>query len=359
MDIRRHDGGESFSYGELVALSGDFYGSPKELFEEQSSVLPWLWEDKDLSDLREIFKEELTWIEDEKRGIHVGYPDNGLALAWNAKSYIELALDNVDHFGWHNVVAYCRHHTAALKLATQADREDNSDETWRRALFYNAFADHFLTDAFAAGHIRVPRMQIKKWGSDVGYSDKLAGGLSKVLHDQDGHVSTTHASGERLGDDEGLRVKNSHGIEWYTRCDGQLFIVKPGDDPLVDQPIQAVKESLVELFTARHERRMPDGEFNALHHAPFPHPDASGLSAKFKPDMPTKQFDALMDSVSWYIKIPWISSGVDAGEVHSLFEAIPELMGKLRHSVVETYGAESMLQQRLPEPYVQAFQAID
>lgn len=32
-------------------------------------------------------------------------------------------------------------------------------ETFRWALFTNAFADHFLTDAFAAGHVRVPRAE--------------------------------------------------------------------------------------------------------------------------------------------------------------------------------------------------------
>src|SRR5688572_11124286 len=50
------------SYGEIVALSGDFYASPEDLFDEKPAFLPWFWEDNDLSDLREAFKPELKWI---------------------------------------------------------------------------------------------------------------------------------------------------------------------------------------------------------------------------------------------------------------------------------------------------------
>jgi len=148
--IKRLNSADRLSYGELVALSGDFYKTPKDLFEEKPSPVPWLWEDTDLSDLREIFGEELAWIEDQHRGPG-GYPDNNIRMAWNAKGYIELALDNNDHFGWHNLVAYVCHHGAALDLARQAGGKSN--DQWRRALFTNAFADHFLTDGFAAGMV--------------------------------------------------------------------------------------------------------------------------------------------------------------------------------------------------------------
>src|SRR6266542_20322 len=160
--ITRLAGKNTFSYGELVALSGDFYGSPSELYEEKPSSFPWLWESNDLSDLRESFEKELAWIRDRERGRGtLAYPDENVRMAWNAKSYVELALRNVDHFGWHNMVAYCRHHAGALQLAAHADGKDG--EPWRRAIVYNAFADHFLSDGFAAGHVRVPRAEIRAW----------------------------------------------------------------------------------------------------------------------------------------------------------------------------------------------------
>lgn len=358
MRIKRREEDERFTYGELVALSGDFYDSPKAMFEEEPSLLPWLYEANDISDLRAAFQNELTWIEDEERGLNVGYPDESIALVWNSKSMIELALDNNVHFGWHNIVAYCHHHAQALELARKADQHDENDPTWRRALFYNAFADHFLTDAFAAGHVRVPRAEIRDWATTKGYSDKLAGGLSKVLHDQDGHVKTNHADGEQLSVDEGLRVRNSLGIEWSTRCDGQLFIVNSEDECLIKEPTQAVAASLIELFTARRDQLLPVGIYQALPHVPFSHPDAPTLSEKFGVNMSSSQFDALVESISWYVKIPWIGSGVGADEVRALFSALPELMKTFGQSVKKAYESNAELQKRLPKEYVQAYQSI-
>jgi hypothetical protein len=359
MQLKRHQDDEKFSYGELVALSGDFYGSPQELFEEKPSPLPWLYEANDLSDLRKAFQTELAWIEDEQRGLNVGYPDESIALAWNSKSMIELALDNNAHFGWHNIVAYCRHHAEALELAYKSDQKNENDPTWRRAIFYNAFADHFLTDAFAAGHVRVPRAQIREWGKINHYSEKLAGGLSKVLHDQDGHVNTNHSGGEKYLADEGLRVRNTLGAEWYTRCDGQLFIVKPTHELLIQQPVQAVAMSLIELFTARRDRVIPKGTYQALLHVPFPHSDAPSLCDKFSPNMPAQQFDALIESLTWYVKVRWIGPGVDKDNVHALFTALPDLMQEFRHSVKTAYDSDPELQKRLPTDYVKAYQSIN
>ena len=203
--IKRLHSDDRLSYGEIVALSGDFYRTPTALFEEEPDAIPALWQDHNLGSLKEMFAEELAWIQDQQQHKN-SYPDNNLAMAWHSKGYVELALDNVDHFGWHNMKMYVQQHRAALDLASQAAGQSN--ETWRRALFTNAFADHFLTDGFAAGHIRVPRAQIRAWAPQVDYSDKLAGALSKLLHDQDGHIDTLHSAGEgHLGEAEGLRVR--------------------------------------------------------------------------------------------------------------------------------------------------------
>lgn len=102
------------------------------------------------------------------------------------------------------------------------------NETFRRALYTNAFADHFLTDAFAAGHIRVPRAEIRNWAEARGLGDKIAGALSKLLHDQDGHIDLESLHGPVDENDgrpeDGLLVQDSTGTSWSTRCDGQLFL---------------------------------------------------------------------------------------------------------------------------------------
>jgi hypothetical protein len=355
--IRRESGDEAFSYGELVALSGDFYRKPHELFEAKPSLLPWLWEADDLSDLRRLFRAELDWIEAENRAAGVGYPENNIALAWNAKQYVELALDNVDHFGWHNMVAYCDYHAQALDLARQAAHDDD-DPLWRRALFYNAFADHFLTDAFAAGHLRVPRAQILAWGRERGISDKLSGALSKLLHDQDGHIETFHSDGEQISEREGLHVQNAAGVRWSTRCDGQLFIVRDDDAPLVVQPVSAVKASVLELFAAWLDRALPQGYYAATAHVPFPHPDAGTLADKFSITLAPERVSALVKSVSWYMKIPWVGPGLREEHVRDLFGALPGLMARMNEGVDTAIAKNPELSTRLPKAYIDAYRRM-
>jgi hypothetical protein len=357
--LRRRAGDVELGYGEIVALSGDFYGSPEALFDEQPSPLPWLYEKNDLSDLRKLFAAELTWIMDEQRPRNAGYPDNTLAFMWNAKSYLELAEDNTAHFGWHNVVAYCKHHQQAIAEAQKARTRDAGDESWLRALYYNGFADHFLTDGFAAGHLRIPRAQIRAWAAQHGYSGKLAGLLSKVLHDQDGHVSSLHAQGEaELPDSEGLPVRNSLGIDWSTRCDGQLFLVPTKESaPLIAEPVAAVAASLVELYTAQTQRRAPTGAYAALQHVPFPRPGAPTLAQKFEDASPAR-IEQLLGSFRWYTKLPLIEASLDRENVGALFAALPDLMKQFALEVSGDLAASAELRERLPRPYADAYRAI-
>jgi len=351
-NIQRLHGEESFSYGELVALSGDFYGSPSELFEEQPSPVAWLWEQNDTSDLRNLFAKELRWIEDRQRGRGLlAYPEQSVRMAWNAKSYVELALKNVDHFGWHNMVAYCRFHTAALQLA--AGERGSENETWRRALVYNAFADHFLTDGFAAGHVRVPRAEIRAWAESAGLSDKTAAALSKVLHDQDGHVDGIHAVDENQSD--GLAVENAKADRWRTFCDGQLFLF-PGSskEPAVRNAVSAVASSVVELVAAWKEGVVPDQTFGATAFVPFPDPAGKGIAEKFA----RVDLDAIFKSAAWYQKVPWIGPDLKVQHLRDLVAALPELMERFRNNVVADVARDPAIARRLSPPYVAAFRSI-
>jgi hypothetical protein len=345
--IPRHDGRETLSYGELVALSGDFYATPDDLFDEKPSPLPWLWEANDLGDLRRSFDKELDWI--EHRLAHSGdaasYPDENLRLAWNAKSYVELALRNTDHFGWHNLCAYVHWHREALALAASPGARRADSEDFRRALFMNAFADHFLTDCFAAGHIRVPRAEIRDWAQARGLDEKIAGALSKLLHDQDGHVDVhslhgEHEDGQRCADD-GLLVTDSAGDAWRTYCDGQLFLGGSATSPAVEHAVDAVADSVVEFLLAWRKGDQPEAVYRATHRVPLPHPDAPTLIQKFPADMPEADFERLWQSVSWYTKVPWIS-GLQRGHLRDLFVALPALMAQFRAHIAEAAQAPEL-----------------
>ena len=64
-------------------------------------------------------------------------------------TYIGLADINWDHFGKDAHTVYAVGHSVAIQVAKSGDLE--------KAYTLNAFADHFLEDSFAAGHVRTPR----------------------------------------------------------------------------------------------------------------------------------------------------------------------------------------------------------
>ena len=78
--------------------------------------------------------------------------------------YLLLASHNLSHFnaGGTAMATYLSGHASALVEAMDAGLSGNP-RSWQWALAREAFADHFLTDMFAAGHIRTPRAEIKKW----------------------------------------------------------------------------------------------------------------------------------------------------------------------------------------------------
>jgi hypothetical protein len=359
--IRRAHGRDELQYGELVALSGDFYESPEALFEERPARLPWLWESNDLSDVREVMAEELRWIEAQAHGQRPSpYPDENLRLAWNAKSYVELALRNTDHFGWHNVCAYVRHHGKALQLA--ADARGRTDETFRRALYTNAFADHFLTDGFAAGHIRVPRAEIRAWAVGRGLGEKVAGALSKLLHDQDGHVDLQSLHGvvdeTCRPPEDGLLVQDARANSWRTRCDGQLFLgAGAAQSSGVAQAVAAVAASVRELLLAWKTGELPRHVYAATELVPFPHRDAPALVRKFPGDISEAELGRLWQSVSWYTKIPWIG-GIDRRHIRELFQALPELMVLFRGSVAARVASDAEIRARVSAGYIEAYRQI-
>lgn len=127
---------------------------------------------------------------------------------------------------------YAAFHMVAMEFATQAGRFIEADAAadraygrrqFVRALFYNAFADHYLQDCFASGHLVVSRSQ---WHAldDNG------------LHDYYSRV--------------GITVKNAEGDTWTSY--GDRFY----DTATYRRAIAANKASLSELwngFTAARE----------------------------------------------------------------------------------------------------------
>ncbi|MDQ5821276.1 MAG: DUF4157 domain-containing protein, partial [Actinomycetota bacterium] len=78
--------------------------------------------------------------------------------------YFRLAAANVSHFSVGGTARneYERVHHRALVAAFQAGVTRRTSK-WDEALTTEAFADHYLTDMFSAGHVRTPRADLRTW----------------------------------------------------------------------------------------------------------------------------------------------------------------------------------------------------
>ena len=144
-------------YGDATAIAGDFLGEPSE-FMSQSGA----WRFK------------------------------------SNRSYYLLALENSAHFNPMSTQSWADYHGKAIDEALAGARADGGLETVRRfqlALQESAFADHFLQDSYAAGHMGFNRTA-------------SSAAASKSFHD--------------AWNDRGRVVSDRNGDRWVTFGDGWL-----------------------------------------------------------------------------------------------------------------------------------------
>lgn len=134
------------------------------------------------------------------------YTGGGCTNAWWLKPgrYLRLVEGDFDHFGNDAWIAYSTGHQIALETALEA-RNTNDAKLLETAYAMNAFASHFLSDRFAAGHIRTPRYELS-----TQVTPSVAGSvLSNYMHTEE--------------NDSGLHVHNALGEHWIAYGDRQYF----------------------------------------------------------------------------------------------------------------------------------------
>ncbi|CAK7203293.1 hypothetical protein SEUCBS139899_006024 [Sporothrix eucalyptigena] len=87
-------------------------------------------------------------------------------------SYARMALLNLDHFGNDAHIAYNAGHTCAMRAAAGGNLEIG--------YAMNAFADHYLGDCFASGHIRTPRRTLHAPASAI---EKVCGIINDIYQE--------------------------------------------------------------------------------------------------------------------------------------------------------------------------------
>ncbi len=153
-------GGLNLSYGDLVAFGGDHFKDFAQIADETSTPAGRAR----LKKLRDTTDSEATQSP--------AYEDSATISKEYAERYKNLALENVSHFslGGTALTTWQEMHRDAIIDALEAGKKGDSTGL-AKAYALNGFADHFLTDSFSSGHVRVPRERMiiyyKKFARDV------------------------------------------------------------------------------------------------------------------------------------------------------------------------------------------------
>lgn len=262
--------GLELTYGQILALGGDFYGIPdapisdgkdhaarfRAAYDTLAVLAASVSEAPQILDVMQIEIKAVQKALLDGQSPAVAYEELGNSLneAWNRITgggsavspwipegrYLELADTNWDHFGQHALVAWAAGHEVAMRQAVSASLETDpvrQQAGLATAYSLNAFADHFLSDIFSSGHVRTPRKEIYQLGTP----SEITGLLAKYMHDED----SLH----------GLFVTNSRGDSWIAYGDKRFF--DANDAANTDLVTLAVQASVDEVFRAFIDRAMP------------------------------------------------------------------------------------------------------
>ena len=251
------------TYGQILALAGDFFGVPSAPISQGPEIDAggrfsnaymqlFLTGNQEISTILGMIQEEIDAL---NKAIRSGgkpsdaYKQFGIdrELKFNSVTngrYLDLAATNFDHFGDGAVAAYKAGHAYALAVAENAGKgytimPGGRQFTLEDAYIANAFADHFLSDLFSAGHLRTDRVKLHNW-SIVGIPFsflKCGDYLAMYVHDEDSHY--------------GLNVENERagrGDQW--RCYGDKRYFNPENQRNRELCEEAVKVSIQEIYNA-------------------------------------------------------------------------------------------------------------
>jgi len=258
------------SYGQINALAGDFYGTwqpiatGKDLqeqmtfFEAAFNTLARGPREK-VDALLKILQRETNAVQEAKqadppKSVKQVYDEIGTSMLVDlikaskigstGPSYSDLLENNIDHFAPDSVTAYNAGHAKALETAANA----KSEQDLSLAYAMNAFADHFLEDHFASGHLRVPRAFMM---------DIMPKNIcTNFMHNED--------------NTNGLNVLDSNKKAWH--CYGDEMLLDPSGRDTMQQCLNALRQSVQEVWDAykngKNKKVIGPKEFKAWQFAP-------------------------------------------------------------------------------------------
>jgi hypothetical protein len=156
----------------------------------------------------------------------------------------------------------------ATKQQKMAELRGHAKSVAINAMALNGFGDHFLTDAYAGGHIVTPRKDLVE-----GYATKLFGliNVGSVLH----CANIPSLAWHDLDNKFGVRVKDRAGEVWTTYGDNYLHEAAPKGEPTtMGQVVKATAGSVRHMWETA-AGRMPSDLMDVLNLLPAPELDPS------------------------------------------------------------------------------------
>lgn len=212
---------------------------------------------------------------------------------WNLRDYLglytELAARSNDHFHTDGQTAFL----LGIKMALEQALDARGPQDLRFAYALAAYASHFGSDAFSAGHIRTNKRainaycapQLARYGF-TGWSELLLSGvLVKRMHDQD---ST-----------RGIVVTAANGQRW--KAYGDLSLAVQDDQDNVRRAVDVLQLAVDRVYEAYAQReRIDRGSFIAatLHELRQRLPDTAATMADIADNGPPL-FEAQGERMQW------------------------------------------------------------
>lgn len=254
-------GGAELTFGEIIALAGDYFGVEEEpialgetdkerckRFLDAYATLANCPSEKVYNLTNEFVKEEEAAKLAITQGLaetvgedKVAAEETKIALINTDGHYLTLLLHNLDHFNKYAHVAYETGYALAMDAAVEASKLTGPEQQKQLEYAYTlyAFGCHFMTDLFAAGHMRAPRGELEDtFGPEVGST------LTFFQHNEDG--------------DRGLEVEaesiNDKTIaRWTAFGDGHLFEKKSMENQA--RALAAVQLGVQEIYQAFENKK--------------------------------------------------------------------------------------------------------
>jgi outer membrane protein OmpA-like peptidoglycan-associated protein len=152
--------GVVLTWGEVVAIAGDEFGTVEELQEAAGTdegrrrIRAALLHAEVKGPMPAALNPSSSADPDEQA-------KNAAAESAHGKNYLTLLLTNVTHFaaGGSARDTWRSHHARALAAALDSGLTADMSK-WKNAQLLEAFGQHYLTDMFSGGHVRTPRQEM-------------------------------------------------------------------------------------------------------------------------------------------------------------------------------------------------------